>query len=362
MKLYSFLLGTFKISCICTTVFMVGYWLYKFERNEDLTSIEYQSLDKIKDMIYPEITICFQYPPFKNDPINTTNENNFHKRYKDFLMGLQTSESFYDLDLEYQKVTPNLFDHIENIWIDWKPGASFNKTDCLEQTNCPHFNFKNNYNGFESLFFMKCFGIEIKESYASSIHSVTFVFDERLESALNRSDKVMVMFNMPNQFLRPYGGIQSIWPNSRKQLEVFQITSVEIIKRRNTKRRPCSSNWKIYDKLIMKQHLENSACRTPYQSQYKNMPVCTTLKEMKKAHFEKTTILKSEYVHTPCQEMPYIDFKHNSDNSLEKYVLWFSYPPKAKFVKQLKDVDVHSLIGNIGGYIGLFLGKSIDIM
>ena len=77
MKLYSFLLGTFKILCVCTTIFMVGYWLYKFEKNEDLTSIEYQSLDKIKDMTYPEITICFQGLQFKNEPMNTTNKNNF---------------------------------------------------------------------------------------------------------------------------------------------------------------------------------------------------------------------------------------------------------------------------------------------
>ena len=34
-----------------------------------------------------------------------------------------------------------------------------------------------------------------------------------------------------------------------------------------------------------------------------------------------------------------------------------SYPNLMKVISQEQDVDVHALIGNIGGYIGLFLGK-----
>ena len=38
--------------------------------------------------------------------------------------------------------------------------------------------------------------------------------------------------------------------------------------------------------------------------------------------------------------------------------LLISYPDKIKVITQLKSVDAHMLIGNIGGYIGLFLGNS----
>ena len=34
-----------------------------------------------------------------------------------------------------------------------------------------------------------------------------------------------------------------------------------------------------------------------------------------------------------------------------------SYPNEWKIIRQSQAVDVHALIGNIGGYIGLFLGK-----
>ena len=35
------------------------------------------------------------------------------------------------------------------------------------------------------------------------------------------------------------------------------------------------------------------------------------------------------------------------------------YPEEVRIITQSKEVDIHSLIGNIGGYLGLFLGKQI---
>ena len=37
--------------------------------------------------------------------------------------------------------------------------------------------------------------------------------------------------------------------------------------------------------------------------------------------------------------------------------LRIAYPGKQKLIIQSQLVDIHSLIGNMGGYIGLFLGK-----
>ena len=39
------------------------------------------------------------------------------------------------------------------------------------------------------------------------------------------------------------------------------------------------------------------------------------------------------------------------------WTITIEYPEEVKIITQTKDVDVHSLIGNIGGYLGLFLGK-----
>ena len=44
---------------------------------------------------------------------------------------------------------------------------------------------------------------------------------------------------------------------------------------------------------------------------------------------------------------------------LGNWILMIKYPEEVKIITQSQDVDVHSLIGNIGGYLGLFLGNLI---
>ena len=44
----------------------------------------------------------------------------------------------------------------------------------------------------------------------------------------------------------------------------------------------------------------------------------------------------------------------------ETWIFIMAYPEYIRIITQSKDVDIHALIGNIGGYVGLFLG--IDFM
>ena len=78
-----------------------------------------------------------------------------------------------------------------------------------------------------------------------------------------------------------------------------------------------------------------------------------TLYEMEK--------LRRNYEQEPCTEMSSIVFKAEtlaSENESLRFI--FKHPVKAKVIKQIKSVDLHALIGNIGGYIGLFLGTLVN--
>ena len=46
----------------------------------------------------------------------------------------------------------------------------------------------------------------------------------------------------------------------------------------------------------------------------------------------------------------------------EKWYFTLYYPKEVKIITQSKEVDFHALIGNIGGYLGLFLGKKFDFV
>ena len=72
-----------------------------------------------------------------------------------------------------------------------------------------------------------------------------------------------------------------------------------------------------------------------------------------------------EKVKIPCEELASIVFTADQitfagvpySDSL-KFI--YRFPEKIKVIRQIKSVDLHALIGNIGGYIGLFLGNNIN--
>ena len=72
------------------------------------------------------------------------------------------------------------------------------------------------------------------------------------------------------------------------------------------------------------------------------------------------SIMPRKYYPVPCEAMSSIVFMANRLDysvSSETPSLMITYPKTTRLVTQLKSVDLHALIGNIGGYIGLFLGK-----
>ena len=109
----------------------------------------------------------------------------------------------------------------------------------------------------------------------------------------------------------------------------------------------------------MMKHLQAAGCRAPYHNS--SEPLCNMTNKMREAKVEFHEI-KNKYHPLPCQEMSNIAFtvdvmadrRKNGRSSPQIYIM---YPDKIKIISQVKSIDAHSLIGNIGGYIGLFLGK-----
>ena len=52
---------------------------------------------------------------------------------------------------------------------------------------------------------------------------------------------------------------------------------------------------------------------------------------------------------------------YRSRNSYRFVARNSTFPKEIKIIAQSKEIDGHALIGNIGGYIGLFLGNSIHV-
>ena len=363
MNSLKFCFNIFKSLCVFATTFMVGYWIFKYKKNDDVTLIEYNSLDDIPEFIYPEMSICFLNPFLRNSSLNVTKEENYRLNYLAYLQGGYHFNKYKDIN--YDEVTVNLEYYFEQLNIIWKRGKNpTNYTSCENLKNCPYLIFRNNYNGFtQAVGFLKCFGVQIDKNVTKDVAFFNIKFNKNLKQVITQVMAVTVWFNYPNQVTRPRGGGQSIWnKNSSSKMEVFQITSVDLLKRRMKQREKCADQWNIFDELVLRNHIEFSGCRPPYISHFLEFPMCNSSKDIKNAHYDGWSLAK-QYVDDPCQEMPTIDYKSfqvpvgHQSVSPKKYQIFLEYPTKGKTITQLKEVDIHSLIGNIGGYIGLFLGK-----
>ena len=69
--------------------------------------------------------------------------------------------------------------------------------------------------------------------------------------------------------------------------------------------------------------------------------------------------IRNRYFPVPCEEMSNIVYTVDKleRSGVKSPELYFSYPYRTKVIQQVKAVDLQALIGNIGGYIGLLLGK-----
>ena len=133
------------------------------------------------------------------------------------------------------------------------------------------------------------------------------------------------------------------------------------IQRHRMNRRNCVENWKKYDNIIMATHLRRVGCKTPDQIANDTLSVCNTKEKMKAArhHLNRLSL-------RPCREIVSIDYDMGESESAtgKPWKNWISFVfrilnPSFTVTRQRKDVDLQTLIGYIGGYIGIFTGFAI---
>ena len=111
MSLTKLLVNIFKVTCILVAIFMSGYWIYKFKKNEDITLIEYTLTEDLDSPIFPELTVCFQDPFLTSALFNLTVDE-----YLKYLMGRTALNQSYN-NLKYDEITPNLQNFFRNVTI-----------------------------------------------------------------------------------------------------------------------------------------------------------------------------------------------------------------------------------------------------
>ena len=154
----------------------------------------------------------------------------------------------------------------------------------------------------------------------------------------------------------------------------FHFKSMEVLRRRNKIQHACNDVDNFDDDFQLKA-MKKAGCSPPYWSSQRNMTKCKSKHQMRK--FSRYTSTATYRTTPPCLELEKLIYDYNeqdldysylkvlapnlelSKNDTVMMIMLQFLEPDFKEIKQVKAFGIESLIGNVGGYIGLFLGYSI---
>ena len=146
-------------------------------------------------------------------------------------------------------------------------------------------------------------------------------------------------------------------------MDVFFPKDIEIIKSRNSRNRKCTpyDPSKPFDDIVREKHIKSNKCRPPYLTPLQGFPKCSTAESLNTSRYDYYTV-RNKYP-ISCQRLSRISVEAKTYGG-EDSTFQITYPESSEFIRiitQSKEVDIHALIGNIGGYIGLFLGTLFNL-
>ena len=336
----------FKLCCFITVLYMVSVWIHKFMKNDDLCLVDYKPFGFADDVGRTEVSLCFQ-DPFVDGKINDLGAN--ASTYVKHLSGKRFDKDIKSVN--YTDVTLNLGHYYRGTVITTRNGAQ-----------------KKVKNGIHSIgaffyygFFQQCFTLELKKIHMQNAKYLTHYFNLSLFLQYIKpvDKKVLAWLHGHNQVLLGESFTYLSYDKNETNGVYFGliIDKIEVLKRRNKPSEPCLDHVDNWDESALFRKIQKVGCWPSYLNANHNFSTCTTANQMKEWSNMISTV-RNERNYQPCQTTPRIDFVSSTDFIQVKnnFMVTIGYPEKIKIITQSREVDVNTLIGNIGGYIGLFLG------
>ena len=339
---------------------MVGYWLYKFViEDRDLGVVDYELLEKAK-FDYPVPSICVKNP-FITKKLKEYDSTMDNSKYLKFLKG-DTLDDRYKL-IDYHNSTIDMKDYLERVTVKL---SNESKTRQIASG----FWQKAIFNGYYDVgYFMKCFEMGVDKRQYPNLQQVTYEYNtfnlqEDLGLSLGKKRRISLNVHYTGQFLLQPNLIRNselIFGMAREH--VINIEFVEFLRRRRNRNHDCMLDWSFYDQAVLNKHIEKQGCYAPYHRPVEGIPICNNHTKLKNYYYDFHLVRKN-YLSKACQRISKLDYDMRA-NKLGNGYYWrlvIVQTEEIKVIQQYKEVDGHVLIGNVGGYIGLFLGKGLDLV
>ena len=384
----------FRVVCLCITLILTGICFYKFIWNEDLAQIDFPEYHELPNSVYPTVTLCFTSPDVNieerlkaiHHKFNSTSSSNFLSgNTLDDVMNWITAEN----------ISLNFRDYLEAIGIS----SSRNQT---VYTHCSK-NFQsilkgllgykcsepiNDAKALKPVFQnrqSKCFSIDIPFDKNNKVLDVrifvksSIFSDQQIKMKDMFAENFAIFIHYPKQLF--WSPLRKFYHKVKNQTRLstmnFKIKNMEVLRRRNKHVKPCNDEWND-DTKILETIAEKAGCTPPYWAVHKQKKKCTDPKQLKT--FDLPLIYwipRVPYLNflnalsPPCQTILELNYDYSEtswkieefsglDVELDFFEVNVGFPsPTYKEIIQVKAYDEESLLGYVGGYIGMFLGISL---
>ena len=293
--------------------------------------------------------------------------NTTEQEYYQYIQGNEYYEGMENIVFDDVTINPTHFyvgDRL--LWKNGTSKAGWTHSDHVNEL--PSVTFAGSYYGYPML----CYGFtlpgkDVKYGYFALNTTVLSPWGRFRDDPDICFKQIGIGFHLPGQTILSLQSITKVCVQNTINMERWvdlRITILEIVKRRDKLRSPCMKDHKNYDHTIANELIDKIGCIPPYMQSKRNGTLCNTIEKLREAH--RTLDLGSipDRLTPPCLSIGTISHSTDAYNTYPWYmppnVSWFSFAPpnKIKIINQVKDVHIQTVIGNAGGYVGLFLGKS----
>ena len=370
----------FIFCCYLTTLVLILFCFNIYLKNDNITEIRYKKFNDDTLSPYPSISFCTQLRP------NMVSENKLKKfgietnksSYNDFLLG-----NFWDqkmLDINYDEATTSVEDYIfySRAFKSFDPelkqnGVALQK---IKEQILPSY-----------MAVYKCISFDLPNEIQQRIKFVTIALKNSIfaNGMFPENGQFLSHFHFPNNLFGTSIGTKWSWQSKNitssdlHRVLQFKITSTEVLNRRNKVANACK-HYKNFDQSFKDSLMKVIGCAPPYWKTTHNLSQCQSQTQMKvfaKEAFKAYNGNSEEirYIVKPCMELKQIAYTHTDteydikssmdfspglglNDSITKFFIDFSNSD-FKEIKEVEAFGIESLVGNVGGYVSLFLGLSI---
>ena len=357
------LLHGFRFICATSALALTIFCIVDFCKNKNASTISYKTFNEDDESPNPQVTFCFE--DYSRETYLSNNIG--HEINASTFAGIYVGEEWDSKVLQIPM--KEVHDGIQDIVIAACVNKLFEKT-CETTGELTTIIPPRGH---------KCISYHFKDLW--SYVSANLWVDASLLP--DYPDTWTIALTFPNQLLsktvrwRRIKIEKQIKAGGKNSTTNLSVRDVEVIQHRNTKHDQCYG-WKEYDGLYLEKIMKSVGCRPFYANLSAEYPLCNTQNDMKA--FWDTGVRDIEIIPPPCIELRKCDVEVedvDSDASKEDKIFpgigeklqntssWFRISVDIigktfKNIEQNRAYTFQTLIGNAGGYVGLFIGTTIS--